>query len=61
MFMLLNNGEIAFGNHNSESYVYPIIVIAYYKRRFIIMETFKKKIIYLIIKDITMALVVLKQ
>lgn len=29
------NGEIAFGNHNSVSYVYPIIVIAYYKRRFI--------------------------
>ena len=29
------NGEIAFGNHNSASYVYPIIVIAYYKRRFI--------------------------
>ena len=29
------SGEIAFGNHNSDSYVYPIIVIAYYKRRFI--------------------------
>ena len=29
------NGEIVFGNHNSASYVYPIIVIAYYKRRFI--------------------------
>lgn len=29
------NGEIAFGNHNSASYVYPILVIAYYERRII--------------------------
>lgn len=29
------NGEIAFGNHNSASYVYPIIVIAYQERRII--------------------------
>lgn len=29
------NGEIQFGNHNSASYVYPIIVIAYQERRII--------------------------
>lgn len=29
------NGEISFGNHNSSSYLYPIIVIAYQERRII--------------------------